>query len=218
MHSQNICTPNQRCRYYRTCDACARLRQAHVADLAERLLSQYPAVFLSRFTPYTNTKQEIERLKASIKRQLGNYNAIWSIELGQEKKLLHLNILSASPSFKQPKNTEYWQGQSAQNIRQLAAYMVKKDQIPPIEVYQGRQFGGLTSMSMLLQDKKQEPIIQAAYHEKITLMGMVLPEPYIARQKAIEKMRAESKDYKSIADSHLMKLRAFVAANKGTVK
>lgn len=214
MHNPKICTSASRCRLYRTCAHCARLRQAHVADLAERLLAQYPAVFLSRFTPHTNTKQEIERLKTSIKRQLGNYQAIWSIEIGQEKQLLHLNILSASPEFKHPKNAEYWQGQAASNLRQLAAYMVKQDQIPPTEIYQGRQFGGFTSMSKLLQDTKIEPVIQAAYHEKITLMGMVLPEPYLERQKQIEQMRTETRDYKTIAESHLMKLRAFAAANK----
>lgn len=173
---------------------------------------------MARFTPLSNTKADLERLKASIKRQLGSYSAIWSVELGQEKQLLHLNILSPSSSFKQPKAAEYWQGQASQNIRQLAAYMVKQDQIPSAEVYAGRQFGSFSSISNLMQDSKQLPIIQGAYHENITLKGMVLPERYIVRQKEIELMRAEARDYKAIAESHLMKLRAFTAANKGRLK
>lgn len=173
---------------------------------------------MARITPYNNTKAEIERIKANIKRQLGSYNAVWSIEIGEAKQLLHLNILSPVESFKPPKGADYWHGQAAHNIRQMAAYMVKQSQIPSIEAYSGRQFGGFTSITKLMQDKAQAPVIQAAYHENFTLMGMVLPEPYLERQRKIAIMRQDNTDYKAIADSHLMKLRAFVAANKGTIK
>lgn len=217
MQESDSCNRYRRCRQYRTCNDCARLRQAHVADLAEQLFADYQAVYQSRFTPYDNSYRGIARVKAAIKRQLDANDALWSVEVGSEKGLLHLNIISPKEVFKQIKNTEYWQGQQVLNLRQLAAYMVKPDQIPSLAAYPGRQYGALKSLRDLFSAKDQSPIIQAAYAEKITLAGWPLPSPYVERQKAIEDMRKSKSDYEQIADNHLQKLRAFVALNKGRV-
>lgn len=215
MQELKPCTRFNRCRQYRICDACARARQAHVADLAEGLLSKYSAVFMARFTPENNTKPEIERLKAAIKRQLANFDAIWSIEQGEESKLLHINLLSPKDLFKTPKASEYWQGQQASNIRQAAAYMVKRNQIPAIESYSGRQFGSFQNLKDLFTIQSQSPIIQAAHAEQFALAGWPLPTTYVERQKAIEEMRSSSKTHLEIANDNLPKFRAYVASLRG---
>jgi hypothetical protein len=218
MHELSSCSRYHRCKRYRTCDDCARLRQAHIADTAEQLLSKYNDIYMARFTPYSNTQAEIIRLKEAIKRRLDRSDAVWSIEQGTEKGLLHINLLSPVEFFKQFKLAEYWQSRRIENIRQAAAYMIKREQIPAIVAYSGRQFGTFKSMAELYADKKQTPIIQAAAAETITLAGWPLPEPYVARQKEIARMRAEAKSHKSTADDHLQKLRLYVDSLKGTVK
>lgn len=211
------CLPHSRCGKYRVCAFCARVRQAHVADLAEKLFAEYGTVYLARFTPELNTKSEIERLKDAIKRQLDHEHGLWSIESGTDKNLLHINVLSHMPRFKQLKRAEYWQGQQAKNIRQLAAYMVKQSQIPPIEIYNGRQFGTWQSMKSALENKQQLPIIQAAQAENHTLSSFSLNPIYLERQAEIARMRANNRNYEDIANDHLPKLRAFVALQKGTI-
>lgn len=218
MQELNSCNRYHRCRQYRTCDDCARLRQAHIADVAEELLSQYQALYVARITPYSNTSAEITRLKAAVKRQLENNDALWSVEQGTEKGLLHLNIISPVAFFKKFKMAEYWQGEQVRNLRQAAAYMLKKSQIPEQAAYSGRQFGAFKSMSDLFAAKEQLPIIQAAHAEKITLAGWSLPSTYVERQDEIERMRKSERGYSEIANDHLQKLRLFTAQNKGTDK
>lgn len=218
MQESNSCNRFNRCRRYRTCDDCARLRQAHIADVTEQLLGQYSSIYMARLTPYNNTEAEIKRLKAAIKRRLGENDAIWSIEQGSEKNLLHINLLSPVEFFKSFKLAEYWQGKQVENLRQAAAYMLKRSQIPELSAYSGRQFGSFRSMSELYSASEQLPIIQAAAAEKITLAGWPLPTPYVERQREIERMRTSDRSYSDIANDHLHKLRAFTASYKGTVK
>lgn len=217
MQEQNSCNRFRRCRQYRTCADCARLRQARIADIAEGLLSHYQDIFMARFTPYSNSYREISRLKSAVKRQLSGLDAVWTVEQGTEKGLLHLNILSPREVFKQIKQAEYYQSEKVRNLRQTAAYLLKQSQIPSLSAYPGRQFGAFKSITELLTAKDQAPIIQAAAAEKITLAGWPLPSPYVERQKAIEAARRSKSDYEEIANNHLLKLRAFVASNKGTV-
>lgn len=214
MQELNSCNRYHRCRQYRTCDDCARLRQAHIADIAEQLLGQYQALYTARITPYINTSSEIARLKAAVKRQLETNDALWSVEQGSEKGLLHLNIISPVAFFKKFKLAEYWQGEQVRNIRQAAAYMLKKSQIPELAAYPGRQFGAFKSLSDLFTAKDQLPIIQAAHAEQITLAGWPLPSPYVERQEEIARMRKSDRSYSDIANDHLHKLRLFTAELK----
>jgi hypothetical protein len=203
---------------YRTCISCARLRQAHFADIAEKLLSKYKHVYLARITPEHNSKREIERIKAAIKRQLSESDAVWSVEQGTEKHLLHINLLSPAAKLKPFKGAEYWQGEIVRNLRQIAAYMIKPDQIPTKEAYQGKQFGSFQNMKQLFTDKQQLATIQAAAAETITLSSYVTNPIYEARQKVIAEMRANTRSHLDIANDHLPKLRSYVASLKGTVK
>lgn len=209
-----ICKKGSRCGLFRICKFCARVRQAHVADIAEQVLSHYPVLYPARITPDINSPVEIERIKSAIKRQLGAYSGLWSVEVGEVFGLLHLNIITPKNILKPIKGTHYWQGQALENLRRYAAYMVKPSQIPDLSQYSGRQFGSWQSMSDLFKNERQLPVIQGAFHENITLHQFILPGPYLERQKEIAAMRKFNRSYSEIANDHLVKLRAFTAKVK----
>lgn len=209
-----ICKKGSRCGLFRICKFCARVRQAHVADIAEQVLSHYPVLYPARITPDINSPVEIERIKSAIKRQLGAYSGLWSVEVGEVFGLLHLNIITPKNILKPIKGTHYWQGQALENLRRYAAYMVKPSQIPDLSQYSGRQFGSWQSMSDLFKNERQLPVIQGAFHENITLHQFILPGPYLERQKEIAAMRKFNRRYSEIANDHLVKLRAFTAKVK----
>lgn len=209
-----ICKKGSRCGLFRICKFCARVRQAHVADIAEQVLSHYPVLYPARITPDINSPVEIERIKSAIKRQLGAYSGLWSVEVGEVFGLLHLNIITPKNILKPIKGTHYWQGQALENLRRYAAYMVKPSQIPDLSQYSGRQFGTWQSMTDLFKSSQQLPLIQGAFHENITLHQFILPGPYLERQKEIAAMRKFNRSYSEIANDHLVKLRAFTAKVK----
>lgn len=213
-----ICKKGSRCGLFRICKFCARVRQAHVADIAEQVLSHYPVLYPARITPDINSPVEIERIKSAIKRQLGAYSGLWSVEVGEVFGLLHLNIITPKNILKPIKGTHYWQGQALENLRRYAAYMVKPSQIPDLSQYRGRQFGSWQSMTDLFKNERQLPVIQGAYHENYTLADFKIPTPYLDRQKEIAEARKYSRKYSDIANDRLLKLRAYIAANKGTLK
>lgn len=213
-----ICKKGSRCQLFRVCRFCARARQAHVADVAEQALNHYGALFPARFTPDNNSQAEIERLKSAIKRQLGSYSGFWSVEVGEVFGLLHLNVITPRSDLKPIKGAQYWQGQALENLRRYAAYLAKQKQIPDLSQYSGRQFGTWQSMTDLFKSGQQLPLIQGAFHEKITLAEFKIPTPYLERQQQIAAERKHSRSYSEIANDHLIRLRAFTAANKGTIK
>jgi hypothetical protein len=216
--SQNQCKPGHRCRKFRVCLPCARLRQANFADLAQQVLGRKAALYLMRCTPWNNNEAEIKRLKIAIKRRLSADPAIWTIEQGEDKGLLHLNVISPNRSEKKlPGADLYVSGQIA-NLRQAAAYILKPSQMPSPQSYSGRQFGCFSSVIEALLNNNQIPLIQAAIMEEILLDAYPLPSAYLERQQEIARIHGTPDYYKQIALKHLPKIQAAFAALKGSNK
>lgn len=212
------CTPKSRCKKFRTCEVCARIRQKRVADLAVSIFEAQPDIHAMRFTPYDQSHNGIIRLKTSICRGSAGKSHLWTIELGEMTKQLHLNYLSTEPLLKQIKNCESWQTQRLTDLRSYAAYIVKQSQIPPIEVYSGRQYGGFKSISKLLISSDMPPIVQALAHETITLKDYIASPNLAAVQKLLHDPEGVTLSYKEIADKHLFKLQAYVRSFNGRDK
>lgn len=212
------CTSKRPCRRFRACQYCARLRQARFADLAEQVLGEKGAITLLRLTPYHNIQSEITRLKAAWKRQNPEKSAVWTVEQGSEKGLLHLNILQQGIDTARYKQAERWQSEQITELRRIAAYLLKQSQYPDETAYTGRQFGSFTSLASTMISDGMPPLLQAACIENQVLTHMQLPAPYLARQAELEQLRRDQTDYRAIAMRHLPKFRAVVESLKGTIK
>jgi len=212
MHRKpKLCKQGYRCGNFRHCEACARIRQAHFASLAEKLLMHEEALFSWRLTPHTNSEAEIRRLKAAVKVQLRRSPAVWTVEQGERNAMLHLNIISGLHHPKPIKASSHWVSEQITNLRHAAAYILKRSQIPEADAYTGRQFGNFHSLGQWLIDDNMPPLIQAAAIETNVLTLVNLPTPYLERQDKIAQMRGTRGYYGTIADNHLLKFRAAVA-------
>lgn len=214
----NNCNIKGRCGKFRTCAACARLRQARFADEAERLLAQENALYLTRITPVISNKHEITRVKNAIKHQLGSSPAVWSIEIGTIKHQLHLNLISSHQRIKPIKNATQHTTAKITDLRTVAAYMLKQEQIPSTETYDGRQHGAWNSIIAAAAQHKPAPVIQAAAIQ--TLMGypldlktMPAPPP-----KTNQTKQEQDEQYRARAQYYLSGFMRELALNKGTDK
>lgn len=212
------CNKNRRCGYFSACDNCARLRQARFADKAQRLFPNIHGLYLWRLTPDDNTEQGIIRLKAAFKRQLDNGAALWTVEQGQVTNKLHLNVIAAVNPPRTFKAANQFVTGPIKNLREAAAYILKKGQYPHHDSYSGRQHGSFNSLGSILLATKTTPIIQAAALNLTLQKASALPTPYLERQLQIAHDRLTSGDYKAIALQNLPHFRAAIASLKGSIK
>lgn len=212
------CNKSKRCGYFQHCDSCARLRQARFADKAQRLFPNIANLYLIRITPDESTASEIIRLKAAAQRQLKGKPALWTIEQGQMTNKLHLNMIAELPAPRIFKAASHYVTAPIKNLREAAAYILKKDQYPSQDSYSGRQHGTFNTVGNILLEAKTTPIVQAAAIDLELYKSAALPTPYLERQKELQKDRIEHSDYKAIAMANLPRLRDAIASLKGSYK
>jgi hypothetical protein len=211
------CNRKARCGKFRTCIACAKLRQARFADAAQSLLDQEKALYLTRITPVISSKNEITRVKAAVQHQLGKSKAIWSVEIGTITHQLHLNLISPLDSIKHIKNTTSHTTPAITNLRQAAAYLLKQEQIPPLDAYTGRQHGTWNNPIAALAQQSRAPVIQAL------AVQMQLPESLKVNNKSSHHediavtVPSSNEIYAARARAWLPHFYANVVPNKGTL-
>jgi hypothetical protein len=212
------CNKSRRCGYFVHCDSCARLRQARFADKAEKLFPNIADLYLIRITPDENTEAEIIRLKDAVKRQLKGLPALWTVEQGQLQNKLHLNVIAGLSAPRTFKAANHFVSGPIKNLREAAAYILKKDQYPSPQYYQARQYGSFNTLGNILLEAKTSPILTAAQLDIELYKASAMPTPYLERQKEIENNRIQHGDYKAIAMANLPRLRDAIASLKGSNK
>lgn len=148
--SYTQCAPRNRCRNYRRCSACAQIRQAQVADVAAR-----GAVFSPNITyavVRTTSPRTLKDDKAVLQKHLQAValGGMWTVEKGAEVLGLHLNLLIGSaeeldaPTIAAgwPAAGEVWaQNVARDEVRNVAAYICKREGYPEREDYHGNPYG-----------------------------------------------------------------------------
>lgn len=91
-----ICTPRSRCNDWRSCDRCARIRQAKIADVAENRLARNH--YLTFLVLKTNEPVTLATDRERLIRSVSNLSSggIWTVEAGEQFRGLHINLLVAS--------------------------------------------------------------------------------------------------------------------------
>lgn len=162
----NACSPRNRCRKYRTCEQCNRIRQARlcdITDLASRFskVSTYAVVM-----PFAEGQQEgmVKALKTKLGRKLKKSvnGAFCSVETSANDAL-HLNlilnsdeIITAKPIQQVIKNIGieadiFIEQVKSSDIRKITAYSLKQQSLP----FKDRYAGNLYNLTGNLKSAKQ---------------------------------------------------------------
>lgn len=161
-HTGKICRPQHRCRNWRQCDFCARVRQARIADAAERLASISPNLSWTTLHPILPGKYGIDRARSEWVDVVRPAGAIWTIEKSPSTKNLHLNIIHPTAPDPILARSGKWNRPIIGNVRHVAAYISKRRQAPAPGDYQGRLFGTCGHLWQWLVGERADPIISAA--------------------------------------------------------
>ena len=162
MNRKSIATPcplHKPNSQWRTCDACARRRQGAIADRAEELLNQWPSLAWVRLAINDAGRRTIDAIRDAYLRQARTESGIWTIESGEERGHLHANIITQHHQIPRTEGAEVWIAPVTGSVRNVAAYIAKKNQIPDLSQYHGRLYGqwGTVAQWMLAPDMPAAP-------------------------------------------------------------
>ena len=155
------CSTHKPASHWRTCDACARNRQARIADVAADLERQYPALAWITLTPEASNRRTIDAIRDAYLRQADAQAGIWTIERGTQSGKLHCNIITNHHTAPRTRAAEIHIAQVRGNIRDIAAYISKRSQIPDLSHYPGRTFGKFGMLRDFLTTRGMPEIVQA---------------------------------------------------------
>lgn len=156
------CAPRARCGRFRECPICARIRQAKIADAAERLQSKAPDLTWTTIVPDDRDWRALVACRDAFLRGESPAGAIWTVEVGQQAGRLHANILHPTSKPRQLARASVWQAPVRASARIVAAYISKREQMPTREEYDGRLFGTAGPLWQWLATGKGLPVIEAA--------------------------------------------------------
>lgn len=156
------CRPGKRCRRWRECDACARIRQARIADAAEGLLAGYLQLSLIVVTPADPTPVAMQKAIRAAIRNNGLRAGIWTVERGEKAGTMHANILThhANPA---PLRGAVIHAETVRtSARACAAYISKRSQAPRADEYSGKTYSTWGRLADWAYHRDQAPIITGA--------------------------------------------------------
>lgn len=160
------CRPGNRCRRWRDCDACARIRQARIADRAEAILRGHMQLQLIVIKPADATPRGMQAAIRAAVRNNGLRAGIWTVELGAEAATLHGNIIAPDEPIKPSSKAITYAEPLREHVRAVAAYISKRSQIPPPDLYTGKTWGSWGRLGDMLTTDAMPAIVQGAEIEQ----------------------------------------------------
>jgi hypothetical protein len=202
------CWPGNRCRDWRHCEQCARIRQARIATAAERLGGIAGPLDWTTLQPTSTSFAAIANAREEFLRKTAPPGAIWTIEQAPTTRNLHINILT--PSIEPPdlKHAHAFHVRAITDPRRVAAYISKREQMPAKEDYSGRLYGTAGPLWQWLSGRGQQPLIQGAaiQHDINADAGKLAPMGPARLTDTITNLTKD--DYRRIAERRLPDLMA----------
>jgi hypothetical protein len=155
------CNSHKPVSHWRTCDACARNRQAKIADVAADIERKYPSLAWITLTPDSSNRRTIDAIRDAYLRQADAQAGIWTIERGGMSGKLHCNIITNHHTAPRTRAAEIHIAQVRGSVRDIAAYISKRSQIPDLSHYPGRIFGKFGMLRDFLITSGMPEIVQA---------------------------------------------------------
>ena len=162
-HNIKPCPTHAPTSHWRTCQLCARKRQAHIADVAEELLSRYPSLCWITLEPGDSRARTIDAIRDAYLRQAKTEAGIWTIEQGVKTGILHANIITHDHKIPATRDARIHIAPLQGSIRAVAAYISKREQIPDMGKFAGRVYGRWGKLSSWLAAPDMPPVPRAAY-------------------------------------------------------
>lgn len=165
-HTPLRCGPRARCRKYKTCATCARIRQAQFADRAEAAATQMQIPSYYVLVPDDKTPAGIEYARAWFSRTHRPQAGVWSIESGQFQAGFHLNVIAEWSETEKAFKGHIYREPIRSSVRAVAAYMTKAERAATTQdgfVRQTGNFGNPTDW--LKKAVFDAPVVAAAAHQ-----------------------------------------------------
>lgn len=162
-YTKKTCTARSRCRQYTKCSACARIRQARFADLAEQAarLMKEPTLYV--LVPHDTTPAGIEYARRYFTRIYRPVAGVWSVESGEFQAGFHLNVIADYSDTVEKFKGHIYKERIRTNVRVVAAYMTKAERAATREEGFHRQTGTIgTLANFLRQPNFEAPIVNGA--------------------------------------------------------
>jgi hypothetical protein len=197
------CHKGNRCRRWRVCPDCARIRQAQIADVAQRLSAIYPALDWTILHPVRQGSAAVATARAAWARASAAPAGIWTVEQSPETKNLHINIIHPRGFAAATPQAHVWREPLRGDVRRVAAYISKPEQYPDRLDHPGRTYGTLGPLWAHLANPRQAETVAAAAIEQALNpgRGAAAAPPCPRRQDQPAELSAE--EYRRIAATHL---------------
>lgn len=179
-HNKKPCQRGARCKDFRNCEFCCRVRQKKIADVAER--GSKSSRYVSYAVIRTFDQQKIKETKAKFMPRLKQLTdgGLWTIEYG-EYSGLHLNIIAGSDQIiTATQLAKAWgfrgdtdihlENVPHSEVRNPAAYSAKFESIPTKEQYSGHTYGSYGTFKKpidILATQQINPYVQILAIEQL---------------------------------------------------
>jgi hypothetical protein len=222
------CYRQRPCNDFRRCERCARRRQRELADAAWRLEQARGPLSWTCLTPDQPGNRAIREIRDIYRQRCEAGAGLWTIERGNVTGGLHCNIIA--PIHRAPviSGARAWVQPIIGSVRNVAAYIGKRSQIPSLAEYDGHTRGRWGPLSAWLTAPDTPAVVVAdsieqhllhAWHATHGTIGAYAPDP-TPGELASWASRAEPpppESYAEIARRHLptlLSLRAGLGARK----
>lgn len=197
------CLPRARCRKWRTCEVCARIRQAKIADAAERLATIAPKLNWACIQPDHAGAAALAAARAEFLAAADPPGAIWTVEQSPTTGRLHCNILTPTEPDRPLRKSRLWIAPVAGDVRHVAAYIAKRDQMPAKAEYGGRLYGTAGPLWQWLTDRRQETLTLAAATQYDLDKDAIQAQPSGIERYAQEVRAPTAEECRAIAERRL---------------
>jgi hypothetical protein len=194
------------------------LRQYQVANVVEAGASKSAHITYAVVRPFNrwDFEMQFDKMKKSIARKKLIDGGVWTVEKGISKRGdLHINVIVGSVEkitastiaelYNQPADV-YADEVAHADVRNVAAYIAKRSQMPNSEEYAGRIYGSFGSfkkpLAALVEGKDTPPLIAAA-----ALNQMIKSAGFIAKQN----VDGEAENRKRLRELYELEKEAAVA-------
>lgn len=160
------CGPRARCRKWRDCAACAKIRQARFADRAEAAAVQMEIPTYYVLVPDDKTPAGIEYARAWFVRTNRPAAGVWSVESGKFQAGFHLNVIAEWSETEKAFKGHIYREPIYSSVRAVAAYMTKAERAATPQDGFARQTGNMGSAADWLKKAVHDaPVVAAAAHQ-----------------------------------------------------
>jgi hypothetical protein len=130
------------------------------------------------------------------------------VELGTEAATLHANIIAPDRPTRPTSKATTHAEPLREHVRAVAAYISKRSQVPPPDVYQGKTWGSWGQIGDLLTTAEMPPIIQGAEIEQQLSGRTHRPGQKPDVLSALPAPKLTQEEYRAIAARHMPTLAA----------